>query len=65
MGGQYHHELIYCPPSYVLCVSSHSWPFTIVKFVLEKVDKNSGSAAPMSDIVFSDTHDISFDAILS
>ena len=41
MGGQYHHELIkYCPPTYVLCVSSHFWPFTIVKFVLEKIDKN-------------------------
>ena len=47
MGGQYHHELIkYCPPSYVLCVSSHFWPFTIVKFVLEKLDKNLGLADP-------------------
>ena len=47
MGGQYHHELMkYCPPSYVLCVSSHFWPFTIVKFVLEKLDKNLGSADP-------------------
>ena len=47
MGGQYHHELIkYCPPSYVLCVSSHFWPFTIVKFVLEKLDKNLGYADP-------------------
>ena len=47
MGGQYHHELIkYCPPSYVLCVSSHFWPFTIVKFVLEKLDKNLGFADP-------------------
>ena len=47
MGGQYHHELIrYCPPSNVLCVSSHFWPFTIVKFVLEKLDKNLGLADP-------------------
>ena len=47
MGGQYHHELMkYCPPSYVLCVSSHFWPFNIVKFVLEKLDKNLGSADP-------------------
>ena len=47
MGGQYHHELIrYCPPSYVLCVSSHFWPFTIVKFVLEKLDTNLGLADP-------------------
>ena len=47
MGGQYHHELIkYCPPSYVLCVSSHFWPFTKVKFVLEKLDKNLGFADP-------------------
>ena len=47
MGGQYHHELMkYCPPSYVLCVSSHFWPFIIVKFVLEKLDKNLGSADP-------------------
>ena len=47
MGDQYHHELMkYCPPSYVLCVSSHFWPFTIVKFVLEKLDKNLGSADP-------------------
>ena len=43
MGGQYHHELMkYCPPSYVLCVSSHFWPFIIVKVVLEKLDKNLG-----------------------
>ena len=43
MGGQYHHELIrYCPSIYVLCVSSHFLPFTIVKFVLEKFDKNMG-----------------------
>ena len=47
MGGQYHHELIrYCPPSYVLCVSSDFWPFTIVKFVLEKLDKNLGLEDP-------------------
>ena len=47
MGGQYHHELMkYCPPSYVLCVSSHFWPFIIVKVVLEKLDKNLGSADP-------------------
>ena len=47
MGGQYHHELIkYCPPSYVLCVSSHFWPFTKVKFVLEKLYKNLGFADP-------------------
>ena len=47
MGGQYHHELMkYCPPSYVLCVSSHFWPFNIVKFVLEKLDENLGSADP-------------------
>ena len=44
---QYHHELMkYCPPSYVLCVSSHFWPFIIVKVVLEKLDKNLGSADP-------------------
>ena len=36
----------YCPPSYVLCVSSHFWPFTKVKFVLEKLDKNLGFADP-------------------
>ena len=36
----------YCPPSYVLCVSSHFWPFIIVKVVLEKLDKNLGSADP-------------------
>ena len=47
MGGQYHHELMkYCPPRYVLCVSSHFWPFIIVKVVLEKLDKNLGSADP-------------------
>ena len=48
MGGQYHHELIkYCPPILnVLCVSSHFWPFTIEKFVLEKLDKSLGSADP-------------------
>ena len=47
MGGQYHHELMkYCPPSYVLCVSSHFWPFTKVKFVLEKFDRNLGLADP-------------------
>ena len=47
IGGQSHHELIkYCSPSYVLCVSSHFWPFTIVKFVLEKLDKNLGLADP-------------------
>ena len=36
----------YCPPSYVLCVSSHFWPFIIVKVVLEKLDKNLGSVDP-------------------
>ena len=47
MGGQYHHELMkYCPPIYVLCVSSHFWPFIIVKVVLEKLDKNLGFADP-------------------
>ena len=29
-----------------VCVSSHFWPFTIVKFVLEKLDKNLGFADP-------------------
>ena len=28
------------------CVSSHFWPFNIVKFVLENLDKNLGSAGP-------------------
>ena len=51
MGGQYHHELIrYCPPIYVLCVSSHFWPFTIVKFVLEILDKNLGLADPAPSV---------------
>ena len=37
---QYPHELMrYCSPIYVLCVSSHFWPFTKANFVLENFDK--------------------------
>ena len=42
-GVQDPHELIrYCSPIYVLCVSSHFWPFTKANLVLENFNKNLG-----------------------
>ena len=36
-------ELIrYCSPIYILCVSSHFWPFTKANLVLENFNKNLG-----------------------
>ena len=32
----------YCSPIYVLCVSSHFWPFTKANLVLENFNKNLG-----------------------
>ena len=41
-GVLYPHKLIrYCPPIYVLCVSSHFWPFTKVNFALPILQKIS------------------------
>ena len=43
MGLQDPHELIrYWSPIYVLCVSSHFWPFTKANLVLENFNKNLG-----------------------
>ena len=42
-GVQDPHELIrYCSPIYVLCVSSHFWPFTRANLILEIFNKNLG-----------------------
>ena len=43
LGLQDPHELIrYWSPIYVLCVSSHFWPFTKANLVLENFNKNLG-----------------------
>ena len=42
-GVQDPHELIrYCSPIYVLCVSSHFWPFTMANLILENFNQNLG-----------------------
>ena len=42
-GVQDPHELIrYCSPIFVLCFSSHFWPFTKANLVLENLNKNLG-----------------------
>ena len=42
-GVQDPHELKrYCSPIYVLCVSSHFWPFTKANLILENFNKNLG-----------------------
>ena len=43
LGLQDPHKLIrYWSPIYVLCVSSHFWPFTKANLVLENFNKNLG-----------------------